>query len=174
MVFGLPPGPLGKRAHQFNKYDGPWGTYARHQIWLKLVQRFLRKVEISNNVMNYKNNNNKNEKYKKKEIINKQKARKNIIKQEHSQSADLRQATSVSKPPQSPYANLINCSLYECWPILKISSRSVHNFSQEVDYKIRLFDALAGVRAHQSFSKFHQLFLVSMLTYPKNFIKIHS
>ena len=44
------------------------------------------------------------------------------------ESADLSQATSVSKPPQSPYANLINCSLYECWPILKISWRSVHNF----------------------------------------------
>ena len=45
------------------------------------------------------------------------------------------------------------CSLYECWPSLKFSSRSVHNFSQEVDYKIWLFDALAGVCAHHIFFK---------------------
>ena len=29
MVFGPPPGPLGKGAHEFNNFDGPSDTYAR-------------------------------------------------------------------------------------------------------------------------------------------------
>ena len=43
MVFGPPPGPLGKGAHELNNFDGPSGTYTRNQIWLELVQRFLRR-----------------------------------------------------------------------------------------------------------------------------------
>ena len=67
----------------------------------------------------------------------------------------LRNKQTVGGGMRSSYLSqhLINCSLYECWPILKILSRSDHNFSQEVDYKIKQFDALAGVCAHHIFLK---------------------
>ena len=62
----------------------------------------------------------------------------------------LTKKPTVGRGMRSLYVsqNLINCSLYEYLPILKISSKSIHNFSQKVDYKITQFDALVGVCAH--------------------------
>ena len=78
--------------------------------------------------------------------------------------------------PEDPYSdpdhfqNSIISSFYLFRNILKISSKSVHNF---LIYLVHNYIWQPGSRGSRSFPKSNHLFLVSFWTFPENFIKIH-